>query len=150
MYIFKQSFAGAWICLSNINYIKADVLSVCAQLLQSIMESLRAGKTSVSIQSDDVMLNSQAACFAPMDSTINLAYNDPEKHLLFDSSVSRLPPSLIRSFCVISVSNPDFRVALEVMLLSQGKQILIDLSNKPSPGPRIPQGFDQFIQIRTR
>ncbi|XP_006816781.1 dynein beta chain, ciliary-like, partial [Saccoglossus kowalevskii] len=129
--IFKGlSCTGAWICLNNIANIKPDVLSICAQLLQTILESFKAGKTNVTIQSDEIILNPLGACFGTISDEINIVHNNPEKHLLFNSSVTSLPPNLVKSFRIVSVSKPDFRISLEVMLLSQGFLSASELSYK--------------------
>ncbi len=65
-------FSGAWICLNNITNIKPEVLSVCAQLLASIYDAMRAGKGVAHLHTEEVQLHAEGACFAVIDTGIKV------------------------------------------------------------------------------
>ncbi|KAL5020323.1 hypothetical protein ScPMuIL_003215 [Solemya velum] len=111
---------GCWIFFNNINHLDPSVLSVFAQLLSAVMDALRAKKAAVHLQSDDVQLNPQGACFALLESTIRARSTDPDKLLMYTSATASLPDYILKAFRLVSVVKPDLQVSLEVMLFSHG------------------------------
>ncbi|XP_033103095.1 dynein heavy chain 9, axonemal-like [Anneissia japonica] len=111
---------GCWVCFNNLNHILPNVLSIFTQFLTQYLDAKRAGKSSLTVFSEEVGLNSAGACFATMDSALDLTTSAAEKRLILNSSVAQLPPSLVAAFRTVSIQNPDFRIAVEVLLLSQG------------------------------
>ena len=120
-------FTGCWVCFNNINHIQPSVLSVCTQLLQVYLDSLRANKPTIAFsQGEEVALNPNGACLATLDSKIEVPHMPKaDKLLILDSAVGLLPTELSRQFRTVAVVNLDFRIAAEVMLLSQGWYLLI-------------------------
>ena len=92
-----------------------------SQHLSVVLQALRAGKPTVQLQAQELQLNPDAACFALLDSSVKVKANNPEKLLLFNSVVSRLPKDLLVQFRTISMLKPDLQLTMEVMLLSQGQ-----------------------------
>ncbi|KAL3885754.1 hypothetical protein ACJMK2_025795 [Sinanodonta woodiana] len=111
---------GCWVCFNNLDHLVPSVLSVFAQLFSTVMKALRAGKAAVHLQSDDIQLNSAAACFALLDSAVPVISTNPEKLLLFPSVTACLPDYIMLLFRTISIPKPDMKLTLEVLLLSQG------------------------------
>ncbi|XP_071959570.1 uncharacterized protein [Antedon mediterranea] len=121
---------GCWVCFNNLNHILPNVLSIFTQFLTQYLDAKRAGKSSLAIFSEEVGLNSAGACFATMDSALDLTTSAAEKRLILNSSVAQLPPSLVTSFRTVSIQNPDFGIAVEVLLLSQGFVRATELAKK--------------------
>ena len=113
--------SGSWVCFNNINNVPAGVLSVCAQLLSSLLAALKEGKNTVVLQSEEIHLHPDGAAFALIDSRIKVPCGNPEKLLSFNSAIAGLPDSLLKSFRTVSIITPDLRPMLEVLLLCQGK-----------------------------
>lgn len=116
--------SGAWICLNNLNYIPAPALSIFSQLLQSYQEALQAKTTVMTfpLQGEEITLHANGACFATLDSQVRAPSMSTVDHVVWlESAVSRLPRDVADMFRVVAVINPDLKIALEVMLLSQGK-----------------------------
>ncbi|XP_053409232.1 uncharacterized protein LOC123561373 isoform X4 [Mercenaria mercenaria] len=111
---------GCWISFNNLNSLLPSVLSVFAQLISTVFEALRAGKAAVHLQSDDIQLSPTGACFALIDSSVPVTATNPDKLLIFPSVTASLPDHVMRQFRTVSVSRPDLRLCLEVMLFSQG------------------------------
>lgn len=84
------------------------------------MDALRARKAAVHLQSDDIQLNPQGACFALLESTIKARSTDPDKLLMHTSATASLPDYILKAFRLVSVVKPDLQVSLEVMLFSHG------------------------------
>ncbi|XP_071095883.1 uncharacterized protein [Haliotis cracherodii] len=111
---------GAWVCFNKMNQIQPAALSVFSQLMSVVMGALRASKAVVHHQSEDIQLSPHGACFGFMSSEVPVLPRDPDKMLLYTSAVATLPDTILRQFRVVSVAKPDLRLALEVMLFSQG------------------------------
>lgn len=95
-------------------------MSVFAQLIQSVMDALKAGKGAVHLQSEDIQLNQSGACFALLDSALQVQSGNPDALLLYPSATAALPDYIMIQFRTISIIKPDLHLALEVMLCSQG------------------------------
>ncbi|XP_052060514.1 uncharacterized protein LOC127700861 isoform X4 [Mytilus californianus] len=111
---------GCWVSFNNLNHLRPSVLSVFAQLIQSVMDALKAGKGAVHLQSDDIQLNQSGACFALLDSALQVQSGNPDALLLYPSATAALPDYIMNQFRTISIIKPDLHLALEVMLCSQG------------------------------
>lgn len=124
-------FLGAWICFGKINVMEKSILSVVVQLIQAMMDSLKAKKTSVLLENEDVNLIHTAACFATMTQTGTP--NDPF-NVTFDyfssvpSALSELPRDLLQRLRSVSFTNPDTRIISEVSLLACGFSTASELS----------------------
>lgn len=128
-YIFKVQICivfctGCWVSFNNINHLRPSVLSVFAQLIQSVMDALRAGKGAVHLQSEDIQLNQSGACFALLDSALQVQPGNPDALLLYPSATAHLPDYIMAQFRTISIVKPDLQLALEVMLCGQGNYFL--------------------------
>ena len=119
-----SSFPGAWVCLNNISAIQPPVLSVLTQLVTVVLDGLKANKTTVVLQEDEITLSPQGACFGTLDISANHRKTgyDPSVGFFpsFKSSASYLPVDLWEMFRPVALVGPDLQVILQVWLLSQG------------------------------
>ncbi|CAH1797693.1 unnamed protein product [Owenia fusiformis] len=119
--IFKGfATTGAWIGLNNLNVLSPAVLSVCAQYLSTVLDAIKAGKANVIISTEEVSLSLTGACFATIETSLKAESGNPEKLLLFNSRLSKLPATILNQFRAIAIMRPDMRLTLECMLASQG------------------------------
>ncbi|XP_020627063.1 dynein beta chain, flagellar outer arm-like isoform X2 [Orbicella faveolata] len=126
--------SGAWVCLNNISTIPSPVLSVLTQLVTVVLDGLKASKTTVVLQDDEISLAPQGACFGTLDpsgSQHKTAY-DPSVGFFpsFKSSASYLPVDLWEMFRPVALVGPDLQVILQVWLLSQGFTQVSSLASK--------------------
>ncbi|XP_023931015.1 dynein beta chain, ciliary-like [Lingula anatina] len=121
---------GSWICFNKLTMLDPTVLSVCAQLLTAVHDALRAQKTTINLGAEELPLNPQGACFALIDSSIKATAGVPEKLMLFNSAVSALPNELLDQFRTVTLTKPDLRLVVEVMLISQGFTRARELAHK--------------------
>ena len=125
------SFLGAWICFGKINVMEKSILSTVVQLIQGVMDSLKAQKSSVLVENEDINLIPTAACFATM--IPSGSSNDPYRRS-FDyfssvpSSLSELPSDLVRRLRSVSFSRPDTCIISEVFLTANGFTTALKLS----------------------
>lgn len=111
--------------------MEKSILSTVVQLIQGVMDSLKAQKSSVFVENEDVSLIPTAACFATM--IPGGLVNDPYRRS-FDyfssvpSSLSELPSDLVRRLRSVSFSSPDTRIISEVFLTANGFTTASDLS----------------------
>lgn len=121
-------------CLNNTSAIQSPVLSVLTQLVTVVLDGLKANKTTVVLQDDEISLAPQGACFGTLDSSANqhkTAY-DPSIGFFpsFKSSASYLPVDLWEMFRPVALVGPDLQVILQVWLLSQGFTQVSSLASK--------------------
>ena len=121
-------------CLSNISAIQPPVLSVLTQLATVVLDGLRANKTTIVLQDDEIALSPQGACFGTLH---HLTHQQNTKHdpsvgffPSFKSSASFLPLELLDMFRPVALVGPDLQVILEVWLLSQGFIQVSSLASK--------------------
>ena len=98
-----------------------------SELLQTFLEALRAKRPHITYAAlgEEIALNPGGACFATLDSTLEApTMSNIDRHLVLNSTMSMLPSDLTRHFRTVSVTSPDFRIAMEIILLSQGKREL--------------------------
>lgn len=121
-------------CLNNISAIQPPVLSVLTQLVTVVLDGLRANKTTVMLQEDEITLAPQGACFGTLNcSTIQhkTEYNPSVGFFpSFKSSASYLPGDLWEMFRPVALVGPDLQVILQVWLLSQGFTQVSSLASK--------------------
>ena len=98
------------------------VLSMFGQMLAAILDSMAAAKSTVNLMTEEVQLNVGGACFAVMDSNIQVTSINPDRTLLLDSAVSALPASVLSQFRTVSIATPDVILLMEILLQSQGIQ----------------------------
>ena len=91
---------------------------------------MRANKTTINLQSDDIPLNHDGACFSVINCGIPITTNDPEKLLKFDAAVAVLPTELLSQFRTVVIQKPALQLQMEVMLVSQGFHKAQDLARK--------------------
>jgi len=131
---FPSFFAGAWVCLNNISAIQPPVLSVLTQLVTVVLDGLRANKTTVILQDDEITLSPQGACFGTLNHITNQQKTeyDPSAGFFpsFKSSASFLPVELLDMFRPVALVGPDLQVILQVWLLSQGFTQVSSLASK--------------------
>lgn len=121
-------------CLNNISAIQSPVLSVLAQLVTVVLDGLKASKSTVVLQDDEISLAPQGACFGTLETSGNQyksAY-DPSVSFFpsFKSSASYLPVDLWEMFRPVALVEPDLQVILQVWLLSQGFTQVSSLASK--------------------
>lgn len=111
-------------CLNNISIVQPPLLSVVTQVMKTVLDGLRANKTSVLIQDDEVTLAASGACFATLNNWTNRSYTKRPSSVGFfpslQSPASYLSKELLEMFRPVSLVGPDARVILQVWLLSQG------------------------------
>lgn len=93
------------------------------QLIQSVMDSLKAKKSSVIIGNEDVALTSSAACFATITSSSSI--NDPlsrsfDYFTSIPSDLAELPRELLQRLRAVSFTRPDKLIMCEVCLMANG------------------------------
>ena len=111
-------------CFNNLTHIVPGALSVLSELLQTFLEALRGKRPHITYAAlgEEIALNPGGACFATLDSTLEApTMSNIDRHLVLNSTMSMLPSDLTRHFRTVSVTSPDFRIAMEIILLSQGK-----------------------------
>ena len=122
---------GAWICFGKIDIMQKSILSVAIQLIQGVMDSLKAQKASVLVENEEVNLIPTAACFATV-TPIGMP-NDPFKQS-FDyfssvpSALSELPRELLQRLRSVSFTRPDIRIISEVGLVANGFTTAFELA----------------------
>lgn len=121
-------------CLNNISAIQPPVLSVLTQLVTVVLDGLRANKTTVVLQDDEITLAPQGACFGTLNCSTNQRKTeyDPSVGFFpsFKSSASFLPVDLWEMFRPVAVVGPDLQVILQVWLLSQGFTQVSSMASK--------------------
>lgn len=128
------SSLGAWVCLNNISAIQSPVLSVLTQLVTVVLDGLKASKTTVVLQDEEISLAPHGACFGTLDpsgSHHKTAY-DPSVGFFpsIKSSASYLPVDLWEMFRPVALVGPDLQVIFQVWLLSQGFTQVSSLASK--------------------
>eukprot|EP00057_Strongylocentrotus_purpuratus_P006394 XP_011660868.1 PREDICTED: dynein beta chain, flagellar outer arm [Strongylocentrotus purpuratus] len=124
---------GAWVCFNNLAHIVPGALSVLSELLQTFLEALRAKRPHITYAAlgEEIALNPLGACFATLDSALQApSMSNIDRHLVLNSTMSMLPSDLTGLFRTVSITNPDFRIAMEIILLSQGFRQASDLSTR--------------------
>ncbi|KAK6172547.1 hypothetical protein SNE40_016179 [Patella caerulea] len=111
---------GCWVSFNSLNYCQPAILSIFAQLMSTVMAALQAGKAAVHLVSDDIQLNHNGACFAHIDSAVPVTPRNPDKMLIYMSASANLPDDVLKQFRIISAPKPDTRLAIEVLLFSEG------------------------------
>ena len=111
--------------------MEKSILSTVVQLIQGVLDSLKAQSPSVLVENEDVNLNLTAACFATMTPTG--ALNDPFKRsfdyfLPVPSALSELPGELVRRLRSVWFTRPDTRIISEVFLAANGFNTASELS----------------------
>lgn len=126
--------SGAWVCLNSISAIQPPVLSVLTQLVTVVLDGLRANKTTVILQDDEVTLSPHGACFGTIHNLIHQhdTKYDPSVGFFpsFKSPASFLPVELLDMFRPVALVGPDLQVILQVWLLSQGFTQVSSLASK--------------------
>lgn len=114
-----------------------EVTSVLSQLLLSVADALRVGKTSVQLNTEELALNPACACFGVVSTAIPVSVHNPEKLLSFDSAAAKLPENLLKQFRMVNITTPDLKLVVEVLLLGQGMRQVYDvLTQSPREGSR--------------
>jgi dynein heavy chain len=105
--IFKGlSASGSWGCFDEFNRLVPEVLSVCSVQFKAVCDGIRAQRTSVVIEGDEVHLDWSAGAFI----TMNPGY----------LGRSELPEGLKTLFRPITVMVPDLVLICENMLMAEG------------------------------
>ncbi|KAE8625049.1 hypothetical protein XENTR_v10006145 [Xenopus tropicalis] len=106
--------AGAWISISGLEQLSQSSLMLLAQLLEQIQSARHCGKEAVTLQLDEVPLNSAGACIAIINrpySTVN--WNDfPQQ--------SNLPHALLNCFRTVGICEAPVITILEAQLILKG------------------------------
>nr|CAB3238693.1 dynein heavy chain 8, axonemal-like [Phallusia mammillata] len=121
---------GCWICLQRFNTLRNSLLSVAGQLASEVQKALRAGKSSITLMSEDIDLSPTAACFVTLDPVPRV----PDVRAMLNRSqpsvASSLPEGCVGYFRIVYATQPDRRTVLEIHLLSQGFTQAHELSRK--------------------
>ena len=93
-------------------------MSVVGQLLVSVLESLKAKKSHVYLQDEEVLTNQSVKLFATMQLG-NHFHTDPNPKIFpkITSSLFKLPTQLFSKFRTIGLSQPDVGTILKLHLL---------------------------------
>lgn len=148
-------------CLNNFSSIQPAVLSVLTQLLTLVLDGLKANKTTIVLQDDEVTLSPHGACFGTLNHLIELqnkAYDVSVGFFSsFKSTASFLPVDLLDMFRPVALVGPDLQVMLQVWLLSQGFTKVSSLASKivtlkglcqkllPRSAEALPEGPSSFL-----
>lgn len=82
------------------------------------------------LQSEEIPLQADGACFSIVTTSITVATSNPDKLLQLDSAISSLPTELLAEFRTVSILKPDLRLHIEVLLTSQGFHSAQELAHK--------------------
>ena len=111
---------GAWVCFSQVDILRPEVMGTLSQMLLGIMSALRAKQSSVSFFGAEYHLDHNGSCFATIDSRIKISSSDPKKPLCIPAAATRLPQSFLTLFRAASFVAPSTRMVLETILISKG------------------------------
>ena len=121
-------------CLNNISAIQPPVLSVLTQLVTVVLDGLRANKTFITLQGDEIPLASHGVCFATLNCCSHESGSEFNPSVgffpSFKSSASFLPKELLELFRPVALVGPDLQIILEAWLLSQGFTQVSSLASK--------------------
>ena len=70
-------FTGCWVCMNRFESVQAQVLPIVVQLLQTVFYALRASKSTVVIQEEEVPLIPTGAFFGTL---VNQKYCESSNH----------------------------------------------------------------------
>ncbi|KAM4702001.1 uncharacterized protein O3C94_002925 [Discoglossus pictus] len=119
--------AGAWICLNGLEQLQQSSLAMLAQLLGQIQSARHYGRETVTLQLEEVPLNTAGACIAVIKRSTNdiLQWNNyPES--------CKLPSALLNCFRIVGVSDVPVNYFLEAQLLLKGFSHVAFLAQKLS------------------
>ncbi|XP_053311944.1 dynein axonemal heavy chain 9-like [Spea bombifrons] len=128
--------AGAWIMINGLEQLPESSLTLLAQLLQQIQTAKHCGKETVTLQLEEVPLNTAGACIAPITRGLN-----GTTHLDNLPQSSKLPSSLLNCFRIVGVGGVSTRFLLEAQLLLKGFSHVAPLAQKLSVM------FDSFAKL---
>lgn len=103
--------------------MEKSVLSVVIQLIQAVLDSLKANKSSTIVENEEVSLISSAACFGTTNSMVTSREPSRQSFDYFPSvlsALSELPRELVERLRPVSLVRPDSRIIAEVHLLTNG------------------------------
>ncbi|KAM8977325.1 uncharacterized protein RCH25_043181 [Pelodytes ibericus] len=107
--------AGAWICINGLEHLPQCSLTLLAQLLGQIQSAKHYRKETVTLQLEEIPLNTAGACIA----IIKRGFNDS---LWLNNHINsgKLPNSLLNCFRTVGVGDISPRFLLEAQLLLKG------------------------------
>ncbi|XP_063809812.1 uncharacterized protein LOC135027842 isoform X3 [Pseudophryne corroboree] len=119
--------AGAWVCINGLEQLPQHSLWLLAQLLTQIQSAKHGGRETVTMQLEEVPLNTAGACIAiikrsPTDTVHENNY----------SHKSKLPDSLLNCFRIVGVSELPLNFIIEAQLLLKGFSHVAYLAQKLS------------------
>jgi len=97
---------GCWTCLDEFNRIDVEVLSVIAQQLLTIRNSLLAHQDTFNFFGNEIVLKQEFGCHV----TMNPGY----------AGRTELPDNLKVMFRPVAMMIPDYRLIAEIMLFAEG------------------------------
>jgi len=100
--------SGMWICINEFNMIQVEVLSVVAQLVQELLEALKAHAETIDLQGSTTILKQQCGIFV----TLNPGYGYESTH--------EVPENLRGLFRVIIITMPSREIIARTYLEAYG------------------------------
>ncbi|KAM9320087.1 uncharacterized protein PAF06_004553 [Gastrophryne carolinensis] len=123
--------AEAWVCLNGLEQLSQPNLSLLAQMLTQIHSAKRLRKETVTLELEEVPLNTSGMCFALI------------KRLPNDTQSYKLPGTLLNCFRIVGISKVPVGYILEAQLLLKGFSCITYLAQKLS------SVVDSFAKLHT-
>ncbi|XP_075053831.1 uncharacterized protein LOC142139871 [Mixophyes fleayi] len=119
--------AGAWVCINGLEQLSQHNLSLLAQLITQIQSAKHAGKEKVTLQLEEVPLNTAGTCIAIIKrSPSGTVRGNNYTHLC------KFPDSLLSCFRIVGVSEFPVNFIVEAKLLLKGFSHVAYLAQKLS------------------
>ncbi|XP_068122143.1 uncharacterized protein [Hyperolius riggenbachi] len=112
--------AGAWVCMNGLEQLSHPSLSLLTEILTQIHSAKHLGKETVTVQLEDVPLNTAGVCIA----VVKRSAIDPQSY--------KLPMRFLNCFRIVGVQKCPVSYFLEAQLLLKGFSHVASLTQKLS------------------